>query len=234
MPLRKIAVAIVLSIGLSAAGAASAGVSGSVAIVSDYLFRGVTQTNGKPALQGGVSWTHDSGFHVGTWGSSISWLSDSDPDISSQVELDVFLGYAGSFGDSAVGYDVGLNYYAYPGDYPAGFNRADTVELFFGVSWKFLGARYWVATTDLFGIDDSNGSTNLDLSATWEFSPGWSGTAAFGKQWISGSSGAEDYTFWKIGVDKSFDNGFAIGGSWNSNDLGGVDDSFVLAVSKSF
>ena len=234
MPLRKIAVAIVLSIGLSAAGAASAGVSGSVAIVSDYLFRGVTQTNGKPALQGGVSWTHDSGFHVGTWGSSISWLSDSDPDISSQVELDVFVGYAGSFGDSAVGYDVGLNYYAYPGDYPAGFNQADTVELFFGVSWKFLGARYWVATTDLFGIDDSSGSTNLDLSATWEFSPGWSGTAAFGKQWISGSSGAEDYTFWKVGVDKSFENGFAIGGSWNSNDLGGLDDSFILAVSKSF
>lgn len=234
MPLRKIAVAIVLSAGLASAGIARADVSGSVAIVSDYLFRGVTQTNEKPALQGGVTWTHDSGFYVGTWGSSISWLSDADPDISSQVELDVFLGYGGKFGDSEVGYDVGLNYYAYPGSFPAGFNKADTVELYFGVSWKFLSAKYWYATTDLFGIDDSSGSTNLDLSASREFSPGWTGTAAFGKQWISGSSGADDYTFWKVGVDKSFGNGFAIGGSYNGNDLSGLGDTFVLSLSKSF
>ncbi|HRF84357.1 MAG: hypothetical protein J0L89_10095 [Xanthomonadales bacterium] len=234
MSSRKIAVAIVLCTGLSAAGVASAEVSGSVAVVSDYLFRGVTQTNEKPALQGGVTWTHDSGFYLGTWGSSISWLSDADPDISSQVELDLFLGYGGKFGGSEVGYDVGLNYYAYPGDYPAGFNSADTTELYFGISYKFLSAKYWYAATDLFGIPDSSGSTNLDLSAKWEFSPGWTGTAAFGKQWISGSSGAADYTFWKLGVDKTFDNGFAIGGSYNSNDLSGLDDTFVLALSKSF
>ena len=88
MTFRKIAVATVLSAGLLTAGSASAEVSGSVAVVSDYLFRGVTQTSEKPALQGGITWTHDSGFYVGGWGSSISWLSDADPDVSSQVELD--------------------------------------------------------------------------------------------------------------------------------------------------
>ena len=145
MTFRKIAVVTVLSAGLLTAGSASAEVSGSVAVVSDYLFRGVTQTSEKPALQGGVTWTHDSGFYAGGWGSSISWLSDADPDVSSQVELDMFAGYTGKFGQSEFGYDVGLNYYGYPGDYPAGFNDPDTLELYFGLSWKFLSARYWYA-----------------------------------------------------------------------------------------
>lgn len=233
MTFRKIAVVTVLSAGLLTAGSASAEVSGSVAVVSDYLFRGVTQTSEKPALQGGITWTHDSGFYAGGWGSSISWLSDADPDVSSQVELDVFAGYGGKFGQSEFGYDVGLNYYGYPGDYPAGFNDPDTLELYFGLSWKFLSARYWYATTDLFGIPGSDGSTNLDLGAGREFAPGWKGTLGWGKQWVKGVPDA-DYTFWKLGVDKSFESGFGIGVAYQDNDLSGFDDAFVLSLSKSF
>lgn len=233
MTFRKIAVVTVLSAGLLTAGSASAEVSGSVAVVSDYLFRGVTQTSEKPALQGGVTWTHDSGFYAGGWGSSISWLSDADPDVSSQVELDMFAGYTGKFGQSEFGYDVGLNYYGYPGDYPAGFNDPDTLELYFGLSWKFLSARYWYATTDLFGIPGSDGSTNLDLGAGREFAPGWKGTLGWGKQWVKGVPDA-DYTFWKLGVDKSFESGFGIGVAYQDNDLSGSDDAFVLSLSKSF
>ena len=233
MTFRKIAVVTVLSAGLLTAGSASAEVSGSVAVVSDYLFRGVTQTSEKPALQGGITWTHDSGFYVGGWGSSISWLSDADPDVSSQVELDMFAGYTGKFGQSEFGYDVGLNYYGYPGDYPAGFNDPDTLELYFGLSWKFLSARYWYATTDLFGIPGSDGSTNLDLGAGREFAPGWKGTLGWGKQWVKGVPDA-DYTFWKLGVDKSFESGFGIGVAYQDNDLSGFDDAFVLSLSKSF
>ena len=233
MTFRKIAVVTVLSAGLLTAGSASAEVSGSVAVVSDYLFRGVTQTSEKPALQGGVTWTHDSGSYAGGWGSSISWLSDADPDVSSQVELDVFAGYGGKFGQSEFGYDVGLNYYGYPGDYPAGFNDPDTLELYFGLSWKFLSARYWYATTDLFGIPGSDGSTNLDLGAGREFAPGWKGTLGWGKQWVKGVPDA-DYTFWKLGVDKSFESGFGIGVAYQDNDLSGFDDAFVLSLSKSF
>lgn len=235
MSSRKIAVASLLSAGLLMAGnAAASEVSGSVTVVSDYLFRGITQTNEEPALQGGVTWTHDSGFYAGAWGSSISWLSDSDPDISSQVELDGFVGYGGTFGESDFGYDVGVNYYWYPGDYPAGFNDADTAELYFGLTWKFLSAKYWYAVTDLFGVPDSDGSSNLDLSATFEFEDGWSTTAAVGKQWVAGTGGAGTYAFWKVGFDKAFDNGFGVGLSYNDNDLIGPDETIVLSLSKSF
>lgn len=66
MSSRKNALATLLCAGLLSAGAAHAEVSGSITLTSDYLFRGVTQTDEQPALQGGVEWAHDSGFYVGT------------------------------------------------------------------------------------------------------------------------------------------------------------------------
>ena len=233
MTLRKIAIGSLLLASLGTAGEAAAQVSGSLTLASDYLFRGVSQSNRNPALQGGVTWNHDSGFYAGGWGSSISWLSDGDPAVSSQVELDGFIGYAGQFGDSGVGYDVGANYYWYPGDYPAGFNDPNTLELYAGVSWKFLSARYWHSTTDLFGVPDSRGSGDLDVAANWEFSPGWTLDAGGGKQWVRHASGS-DYTYWKLGVTRGFENGFSIAASWNDTDIDGLDDAFVLSLSKSF
>ena len=75
---------------LTGTGVAHAGtVAGSATLVSDYVFRGVSQTNQDPAVQAGVEWAADNGFYVGTWGSNISWLSDlsaDDFEISSSVE----------------------------------------------------------------------------------------------------------------------------------------------------
>lgn len=234
MSLRKIAVATLLSSSLLVAGHASAEVSGSVTVVSDYVFRGVTQTNEKPALQGGVTWTHESGFYVGGWGSSISWLSDADPDVSSQVELDGFMGYAGQFGDSGVGYDVGANYYWYPGDYPAGYTDVDTLELYFGLSWNVLKAKYSYATTDLFGIPDSDGSAALDVGAAWEVDGGWTVGGGYGRQWVSGYGGELDYDYWKLTGAKSFESGFAIGLEWHDTDITGAEDTVLVSLSKSF
>lgn len=234
MPLRTHTLATLLCLGTLSAGAAHAEVSGSITLTSDYLFRGISQTDEQPALQGGVEWAHDSGFYVGTWGSSISWLSDSDPDISSQIELDGYVGFRGDFGDSGFGYDVGAVHYWYPGSYPAGFNKADTTELYVGVSWHILSAKYAYAITDLFGIPDSDGSRNLDLAVGWEFTPGWTLNGAVGKQWVAGSAGTATYAFWSAGVGRSFDNGFDIALNFNDNDLIGPDDTLTLAVTKSF
>lgn len=229
---RATALALVLA-GLAAAPAVQAGTSGSVTVTSDYLFRGVTQTNKKPALQGGVTYTADSGFYVGGWGSSISWLSDADPAVSSQAELDGFMGYSGKFGDSDVGFDVGGNYYWYPGKYPSGFNNPNTFELYAGVSYKILSAKYYYSTTDLFGVTDSKGSGDLDVAANWEFAPSWTLNAGVGKQWVKHNSGL-DYSYWKLGVTKSFESGFSVAASYNDTDINGLDDAFVLTLSKSF
>ena len=237
--------------GLAAAPAAFAGTSGSLSLTSDYVFRGVSQSNQKPALQGGVEYAHDGGFYLGAWGSSISWLSDlstSAAPVSSSLELDAYGGYRGKFND-VVGYDVGANYYWYPGSYPSGFNSANTLELYAGISIAAsdklsFGAKYSYATTDLFGYVDSDGSGYLDLSANLAVADGWALAAHAGKQWIEGNE-AFEYTDWKLGVTRTFDSGFSLGLAYTGTDAEDAlytnpfgkkvaDDRVALTLTKAF
>lgn len=86
-------------------------VAGSVALVSDYRFRGVSQSDKELAVQGGVSVTHASGFYVGTWGSNLAGWGTFG---GSNTELDIYGGYATEI-SSGVKLDVGLTWYMYPG-----------------------------------------------------------------------------------------------------------------------
>lgn len=84
-------------------------VSGSVALVSDYRFRGVSQSDKAMAVQGGVTVTHESGAYVGTWGSSLAGWGQFG---GANMELDLFAGYAIPLGGATL--DVGLTWYMYP------------------------------------------------------------------------------------------------------------------------
>ena len=77
-------------------------------LYSQYIFRGLTQTDNKPAIQGGVDYSHASGLYVGTWASNISWLEDGGLYDGSSLELDIYGGYRNAIGDTGIGYDVGL------------------------------------------------------------------------------------------------------------------------------
>lgn len=81
-------------------------ISGSATVVSDYRFRGFSQSNEKAAIQGGFTVAHDSGFYVGTWGSSIGF--------NNGTEIDAFVGYSTEI-SSGVTADIGVNGYFYPG-----------------------------------------------------------------------------------------------------------------------
>lgn len=225
--------ALLGTLGLLTMGNAAADVSGNLTVTSDYLFRGITQTNEKPALQGTIEYAADGGLYIGGFGSSISWLSDSNPDISSQVEFDLYGGYRGTFGDSGLAYDVGAIYYDYPGDFPSGFNSADTTEVYAGLSYGLFSAKYYYAVSDLFGIPDSDGSSALELGANWEFVPGWTLNSAAGKQWVENLDSA-DYAYWRVGVTKAFESGFSIAAAYNDEDLLGPDETLTLAIAKAF
>ena len=84
-------------------------ISGEATVVSDYRFRGVTQSNEKAAIQGGFTIGHDSGLYVGTWGSSIGFANGT--------ELDVFAGFSTEV-SSGLTADVGATLYLYPGGGP--------------------------------------------------------------------------------------------------------------------
>ena len=99
---------------LLGAAVAGAEISGNVALTTDYKFRGISQSDESPAIQGGFDYEDESGFYIGTWGSSVDF--DSNDGFDGSLELDVYLGFGGSFGDSGLGYDIGFIYYDYPGD----------------------------------------------------------------------------------------------------------------------
>jgi len=155
--------AVLASAFLPAAGPAAAAVSGTLSLTNDYLFRGLSQTNQKPALQGGVEYAADSGIYAGVWGSNISWLSDYSSaalPISSSVELDGYLGWRGDIADGFK-LDAGVYTYYYPGDYPSGFVRPYTTEVYLGASWGPATLKYSHALTNLFGFAESDGSGYL-------------------------------------------------------------------------
>ncbi|QNP41926.1 TorF family putative porin [Lysobacter solisilvae (ex Woo and Kim 2020)] len=236
--------------------AAQAGTSGSIALTSDYLFRGISQNNQEPALQAGLEYAADNAastgnFYAGAWGSNVSWLSDLTAfgvPVSNSLELDVYGGYRGKLGDK-VSYDVGALYYWYPGDYPSGFNSPDTGEIYAGITvapfaGTTFGAKYSYAVTDLFGYADSDGSGYLDLNANWEFAPGWTLNAHGGKQWVENNAIAE-YADWRLGVTKAFANGFSASLAYADTDADAPfytnaydnflgEDTVVLTVTKAF
>ncbi|MDB5661727.1 MAG: hypothetical protein JWM38_2612 [Sphingomonas bacterium] len=94
-------------------------VSGSVALVSDYRFRGVSQTDEEMAIQGGFTVNHESGLYVGTWASNLAGWGTFG---GANMELDIFGGFKVPVGGGAL--DVGLTWYMYPG----GFSETDFAE----------------------------------------------------------------------------------------------------------
>ena len=177
-----------------------------VTLASEYIYRGIGQTNRKPAIQGGFDYAHSSGLYAGVWASNVSWLSDQAPNvgkISNSIEMDFYGGYKGAVGD--FGYDVGLLQYYYPGDYPAGFNNPNTLEGYVAGSWTFLTLKYSHSFSDLFGWPGSKNSGYLDLTANYELVPTVNLVAHIGRQKVNGStSGDASYTDYKLGVTKDF------------------------------
>ena len=220
-------------------------VTSNVTLASEYIYRGIGQTNRKPAIQGGFDYAHSSGLYVGTWASNVSWLSDMAPavgKISNSIEMDFYGGYKNTIGD--FGYDVGLLQYYYPGSYPVGFNNLNTLEGYIAGSYSFLTLKYSHSFSDLFGWAGSKNSGYLDLTANYELVPTVNLVAHVGRQKVNGeSSRAASYTDYKLGVTKDF-SGTVLGLSYiatNASDeyinLLGKDmgkDRVVLSVTRSF
>jgi uncharacterized protein (TIGR02001 family) len=155
-------------------------VTGNVAVTSDYVFRGLTQTWGRPAIQGGADYTNPNGFAAGFWGSSISERSYP----GGAMELDLYASYGRAI-DSDWSWRAGVYGYVYPGanlDHAELASRSlDTVETNVALSWKQFTLKYNRALTDYFGVDtqqgyrgDSKGTGYLQLDVAIPFNDTWS------------------------------------------------------------
>jgi uncharacterized protein (TIGR02001 family) len=157
-------------------------VTGNFTLVSDYRFRGISQSWGLPAVQGGIDYTHASGFYLGNWNSSISSNSYNN---GASLEMDLYGGYRFEPAkDWTV--DVGVLRYQYPGARlnsapatPTG-EKYDNTEVYVGVTQGPFNAKLSYAMTDYFGLNsttagyacwsalpargDSKGTSYLDLN----------------------------------------------------------------------
>ena len=172
--------------------------TGNMNLVSEYRFRGISQTDFRPALQGGFDYSHASGIYLGVWASNVSWLADAGAGGSS-LEVDFYGGYKGAVGD--FGYDVGLLQYYYPGSFSG--PKPDTLELYVSGSWQMLSLKYSHALTDLFGVPDSKNSNYTELNGNFELGAGFGLLAHVGYQKVKNASDCS-YTDWKLGVTKEW------------------------------
>lgn len=229
-------------------------VTSNVSLVSDYLYRGISQTGQKPAIQGGFDYAHSSGFYAGAWGSNISWLSDAAVATTASLELDTYAGYKGAAGN--VSYDVGFLRYNYPGTYITGAVKADTNEIYGAVGYSIVTAKLSYSLGDLFGVPNAKGSTYMELNASYPIADtGVTVGAHLGKQSYKGSTAdalaaagtTATYTDYKLSASKDF-SGYVVGLAYSSTNaktgagqfytsLQGKDlgrGTVVLSVSRSF
>jgi uncharacterized protein (TIGR02001 family) len=175
-------------------------ITANVGIFSNYIFRGISQTAGKPAVQGGFDYAHSSGFYLGTWASNISWLEDFGAYTRSSLEWDFYGGYKNTFpGADDWNYDIGTLFYYYPGSKNSGTNSANTWEIYGAIGWKWLTFKASYNVQDYFGVQNSDGTWYFDLSATYPFGDsGFALVGHVGRARVNNNSIAS-YTDWKIG-----------------------------------
>ncbi len=180
-------------------------------VVSDYRYRGISQSRLKPAVQAGVDFAHKNGFYLGAWGSSIKWIKDSGSTDGS-IELDLYGGHKGELA-KGLAYDVGLLRYEYVGNKLssstlASYANANTTEVYGALTAGVFTAKYSRSLTNLFGNINSKGSQYLDLSAAFDLGDGWSLTPHVGRQLVKNSP-TYHYTDYSMTLGKDLGKGLS-------------------------
>jgi len=224
-------------------------VTANVTLASQYRYRGISQTNSLPAIQGGFDYAHESGFYIGNWNSSISWINDgySAPLApatnapSAPIEMDFYGGYKTEVSEGLM-LDIGLLEYYYPTknlpNYSAPSATAgslssrntagaspSTLEGYISATYGIAMVKYSYALTNLFGIDNSKGSQYFDLSLNYD--TGWEGVILnghVGYQYVSNTMANDpnfSYTDWKLGATKDFGHGLSLAGAYIGTNANG-------------
>ncbi len=173
---------------------AESNLSWNLSLTSDYVFRGVTQTDRDPALQGGADYKFgSSGWYIGVWGSNVDFVDPIGPDI----EVDTYVGYNTDLNDSW-NFDAGLYRYNYIGEND-GYGNIDYNELIGKLTYK-----EWLTFTLAYSDDYVNSGDSeiyYNVAGSWDIGHGFSLNAGVGYTDIDNTDGLTD---WNIGVSRSF------------------------------
>ncbi|MCH4152147.1 MAG: TorF family putative porin [Sphingobium sp.] len=206
-------------------------VTGGAALVSDYRFRGLSQSGEEAAVQGWATIGHESGFYAGFWGSSINFANGT--------EVDAIVGYSTSLGDVTV--DGGVTYYIYPGS----TYSSDVFEPYLSVSGQLGPVKAKVGAAYIFegqnaALDQDNIYLYTDLSAAVPGTPlTVKGHYGYNDGFIGAGGNYSDYSIgaeasWKaltFGVSYVNTSGFA---NKAGKELAGADGAMLFTVSAAF
>lgn len=171
--------------------------SAGVALTTDYVWRGVSQTNNEPAIQGSFDLSHDSGLYIGAWASSFEF------ETQASMELDVYAGFSREvdLGGIALTYDLGWLRYEYTSDSAANFN-----EIYFGASVSpvenlNIGA-YWYYGVK---IENTTPGEYTDMAIDYTLPEALGSITLLGHAgYYNQKSGGDDYWDWKAGIARDF------------------------------
>jgi uncharacterized protein (TIGR02001 family) len=210
-------------------------ITANVTITNDYRYRGISQTNYQPAIQGGFDYAHESGFYIGNWNSTINWVSNTTNNgVKAPIEMDFYGGFKKELIGEGFASDFGVLQYYYNQtgqNYNNALVNPNTTEIYaaqnftFGSLTGFVKINY--ALTNIFGIPKSTGSYYPDLTANYDTGM-WGVTlnGHIGYQYVAGQPASQgsvaqtqrniSYTDWKLGATKDFGGGLALSAAYVS------------------
>lgn len=211
--------------------------SANVALTSEYIFRGISQSNEEPTIQGGLDWTYkpedqSAGLYLGIWGSGVDFEDAT-------TEFDLYGGINGSIDKFT--WDVGAIYYAYPGS-------DDELDYNF---WEFsvaTGYDFDVLTASLslnYSPDFFAGSGDAlypELNVAVPLPYDLTASGSVGYQWVDDNDafGVKDYTNWSLGLGYNLE-GFDLSLKYTDTDLSepgecpdGCSAKVLFSVAKTF
>ena len=219
--------------------------SANVALATDYMYRGGSQTDEQPAISGGFDYAHSSGFYAGVWASNVDFQDIGLP--SSNIEIDYYGGVAGEF-SNGVSWDIGGLYYHYAG-------TKDAEEVAFGGDADFAEANgtlgytfsnvqlepavevFFAWSPDYFGEIGDSYYTAVDLGLSLPYGISLAGQVGFQE---FDRAGVTDYSHYSVGLSKDVAI-FTLDVTWydSIDDAdtfwgAGFEEAIVFTVSSSF
>ncbi|WP_140985316.1 TorF family putative porin [Asticcacaulis tiandongensis] len=211
--MKKLLLAATAVTALFAAGAASAEVSYNVALTSDYVFRGISQSDENVALQGGIDWNKDL-FYAGAWASTVDFGTDAD------YEVDLYAGIKPTAGNFS--FDFGVIYYAYPQE-----DDLNATELKAAVSYPMgagsVGAAYYTNTDDTFD------TYYAEINGAYPINDKFAVSGAFGTYEVAD---AGSYGTWNLGGSYNITDVFSVDVRYHDTDFKRSD--FGLGGSQAY
>jgi uncharacterized protein (TIGR02001 family) len=208
----------------AASAQAESEVSANVTLATDYVFRGISQSDERGAVQGGFDWAGETGLYAGIWASNVNFGGDAS------TEMDYYGGFAGETA-GGLGYDIGFIYYDYEGE-----SELDYIEYALGLSYAGFSA----------GVNYSNEFGDGGPKYTYfALGYGFSLTEEISLDLHVGYTDTDEDDFWEDGADTYTDYGVTFGYSafdldfalalvgTDLDDVDAADDRVVFSISKS-